>query len=405
VKNLKTSNMKNYIVPVIILGLLGVLLYTNMFQGEASALKHTKSGDFLLASGIVENNAVVVASEVPGTIKEFYIKEGDTVTKGQAIAKIDDANLEKQYTLAQANVKIAETKVSAIKTAIENLKIQNANQINQAQSSYEAAISQYEKVKLGPRPQEIEQAKKTVEQLKSVYENAKENLDRIQVLFDESAISKQKYDEVKTNYDMAKAQYEAAQEKLSLLEEGASTEDLAIASANVSQAKFAYELIKSTAQAQLDAKAKELELAETQLDQAKTALAQAKDQLDKTTIKSPIEGVISVKYLNTGEMATLGVPIVEVLDTEDTRLDVYIAESDIGHIKLHQEATVFVDSFPDKTFKGKVIEISNKAEFTPKNIQTKKERVNTVFKVTVKVLNANGEIKPGMPADVEIKID
>jgi multidrug efflux pump subunit AcrA (membrane-fusion protein) len=83
VKNLKTSNMKNYIVPVIILGLLGVLLYTNMFQGEASALKHTKSGDFLLASGIVENNAVVVASEVPGTIKEFYIKEGDTVTKGQ----------------------------------------------------------------------------------------------------------------------------------------------------------------------------------------------------------------------------------------------------------------------------------------------------------------------------------
>ena len=93
------------------------------------------------------------------------------------------------------------------------------------------------------------------------------------------------------------------------------------------------------------------------------------------------------------------------MDTEDTRLDVYIAESDIGHIKLHQEATVFVDSFPDRTFKGKVIEISNKAEFTPKNIQTKKERVNTVFKVTVKVLNANGEIKPGMPADVEIKID
>ena len=103
--------MKNYIVPVIILGLLGVLLYTNMFQGEASALKHTKSGDFLLASGIVENNAVVVASEVPGTIKEFYIKEGDTVTKGQALQ--NDDNLENN-TLSLANVKIAETNEIAI---------------------------------------------------------------------------------------------------------------------------------------------------------------------------------------------------------------------------------------------------------------------------------------------------
>lgn len=406
IKKLKAKkNIKNYFVPLIIISLLGLLFYTNMFKGEASSFKHTKEGNFLIASGIVENNAVMVSGEVPGTLKEFYIKEGDTVSKGQPIAKIDDTILQKQYSQAENNVKIAETKLSAIEIAIENMKIQNKNQINQAQNVYAVANAQYEKIKSGARPQEIEQVRKAMEQLRSVYENAKENLKRMQALFDEGAISKQKYDEVKAGHDVAKAQYEAAKEKLSLLEEGASAEDLAIAMANVSQAESAYEFIKSTAEAQFDAKEKELELTKTQLKQTKTALAQAKDQLDKALIKAPIDGLISVKYLNIGEMTSLGMPVVEILDTGDTRLDVYIAESDIGHIKLIQESKVFIDSFPDKTYSGQVIEISNKAEFTPKNIQTKKERVNTVFKVTVKVMDSNGEVKPGMPADVEIKID
>ncbi|AYO31935.1 HlyD family efflux transporter periplasmic adaptor subunit [Biomaibacter acetigenes] len=198
---------------------------------------------------------------------------------------------------------------------------------------------------------------------------------------------------------------EAAKEKLSLLKEGASEQEIEIARSQAAQAEAAYNLTVSSAEAQMDAKEKELEMAKTQLEQAVTAMKQASDQLGKTVIKSPVDGIVYVKSLNEGEMASIGVPVVEILDTSDTRLDVYVAESDIGLVKLHQKAKIFIDSFPGKVFEGEVIEISSRAEFTPKNIQTKKERVNTVFKVTIKIADTSGVIKPGMPADVQIKID
>lgn len=396
---------KTMIVPVVILGLLISLLYVNLFQRQAGALKQTNEGTFLEASGMIENNSIVVSSEIPGILKEMYIKEGDMVKKGQEIALVDDSVLQKQYQQAADNVVLAETRVATIEMAIADLKTQNAVQSQQAYNAYMAAKAFYEKVQAGARPQEIEQAEKAVRQAESVYANAEENLKRVEELYRSNAISKQKYDEAATNYNVAKAQLEAAQEKLSLLKEGASVQELEMAKSQMLQAEAAYRLVVTSGKAQLAVKEKELEMAKTQLSQAKTALAQAKEQLEKTLIKSPIDGVINVKSIDKGEMALIGAPIAEILDLNDIRLDVYVAESDIGHVKLHQPAKVYIDSFPDKTYDGEVIEISNKAEFTPKNVQTKKERVNTVFKVTIKILNSRGEVKPGMPADVDIKIN
>lgn len=398
------KKIKNLIVPIIILILFFSLLYVNLFGKEETSIKRTAEGTFLEASGIVENNTVMVSSEVPGILAKLYVKEGDRVVKGQIIAKIDDTVLQKQYLQAQDNVKLAETKLNAVKVAIENLKAQNQNQISQAYNAYMAAKAQYEKIESGPRPQEIRQAEEAVAQAETVFENARENLTRMENLLNEGAVARQKYDEVKTAYDVAKAQLEAAKEKLSLLKEGASIEERDVAHAQASSAEAAYQLTVSSAEAQMDAKEKELEMAKTQLEQAVTAMQQARDQLEKTIIKSPVDGVVYVKSLNEGEMAPVGAPIVEILDISDTRLDVYVAESDIGLVKLHQKAKIFIDSFPGKVFEGEVIEISSRAEFTPKNIQTKKERVNTVFKVTIKIADTSGAIKPGMPADAQIKI-
>lgn len=403
--NQAPKKMKNLIMPLIILVLFFSLLYVNIFGGKETSIKHTVDGVFLEASGIIENNTVVVSSEVPGNIAKLYVKEGDTVVKGQEIAKIDDTLLQKQFLQAQDGAKLAETKLDSVKVALENLKIQNQNQITQAYNTYMAAKAYYEKVKLGPRPQEIRQAENMVAQTESAFQNAQENLSRVEFLLKEGAVAKQKYDEIKTAYDAAKAQMEAAKEKLSLLKEGASEQEIEIARSQAAQAEAAYNLTVSSAGAQVDAKEKELEMAKTQLEQAVTAMKQASDQLGKTVIKSPVDGIVYVKSLNEGEMASIGVPVVEILDTSDTRLDVYVAESDIGLVKLHQKAKIFIDSFPGKVFEGEVIEISSRAEFTPKNIQTKKERVNTVFKVTIKIADTSGVIKPGMPADVQIKID
>jgi len=105
-----------------------------------------------------------------------------------------------------------------------------------------------------------------------------------------------------------------------------------------------------------------------------------------------------------GEMATPGVAILTLGDLDHMWVTVYIKETDLGRVKLGQEARVSVDSFPGKEYPGRVTHISEKAEFTPKTIQTKEERVKLVFAVKVAIGNADGELKPGMPADVELPV-
>ena len=108
--------------------------------------------------------------------------------------------------------------------------------------------------------------------------------------------------------------------------------------------------------------------------------------------------------INKGEFTAMGKTVAEIFNTDNMEIIVYVSEANIGHVKTGQNVDLFVDS-TDEIFKGKVIRVNNNAEFTPKNIATKEERVNIVFEVKIEVLDSKGVIKPGMPVDVNIKID
>lgn len=142
--------------------------------------------------------------------------------------------------------------------------------------------------------------------------------------------------------------------------------------------------------------------ARTAAAKTRAALAATKDRLDNAKIKSPVTGTILVRAVEEGEVTSVGSAIMTVADLRSLELKVYIPEKQIGRINLGQKALISVDSFPGQTFEGKVMYISNKAEFTPKNIQTKEERVNQVFEVKIKIPNPDLMLKPGMPADAEI---
>lgn len=122
-------------------------------------------------------------------------------------------------------------------------------------------------------------------------------------------------------------------------------------------------------------------------------------------IYSPIDGVVLQKNLEAGEMAFPGAPILTLADLTKTWINIYIDEKRIGLIKLGQKAYLKVDSFPDKKFPGSVVLISNKAEFTPRTIQTKDERVKLMYAVKISVDNPAMELKPGMPADATILLE
>jgi HlyD family secretion protein len=147
---------------------------------------------------------------------------------------------------------------------------------------------------------------------------------------------------------------------------------------------------------------KDFDNMETMYRVAKAGYDQINAVIENAVIASPIDGVVLEKNLEIGEIAFPGTPVLTVADIKDTWIKIYVNEKQLNRVKLGQKAFVTIDS-SEKKFSGKVVSISNKAEFTPKTIQTKDERVKLMFAVKIAIPNPDMELKPGMPADAYIE--
>jgi HlyD family secretion protein len=203
-------------------------------------------------------------------------------------------------------------------------------------------------------------------------------------------------DRARQAYEVAAANEDSARERLALAEAGPRKDEVDAARADVRAARERLRLLRAGPRA--DA----VVAARAQVVQAGAAHAAAQARFAETRLVSPITGVVLRKNMEAGETANPRVPIVTLVDTGDMWLRAYVPETDIGRVRVGQPATVSVDAYPGRAFPGEVSEISSEAEFTPKNVQTKKERVNLVFRLKIAVKSAGGVLKPGMPADAEI---
>jgi len=140
--------------------------------------------------------------------------------------------------------------------------------------------------------------------------------------------------------------------------------------------------------------------AETMLAQAQAALATLDVQNEKTVIRAPMDGVVLIRSLEMGETVAPGGVVMVIGQLAEVELVVYIPETEYGKVQLGDQVSITVDSFPSKTFAGMVVYISNKAEFTPRNVQTVEGRRTTVYAIKLSVPNPDLKLKPGMPADV-----
>jgi len=153
---------------------------------------------------------------------------------------------------------------------------------------------------------------------------------------------------------------------------------------------------------QMDAAKTSYDVAVSQLQLSRASLRTAEVKLKDSIMYAPLSGVVLRKNSEEGETVGAGSMVFTLGDLENPWVKVYVKEDRLGAVKLGQKAEVMVDSYPDKRYEGIVTYISSEAEFTPKNVQTKEERVKLVFGVKVSVKNRNNELKPGMPADVRI---
>jgi HlyD family secretion protein len=293
---------------------------------------------FIKISGNIEATEADVGFRVPGRIVNRYVEEGGWVEKGKVLARLDDEDLQNRLQLARATLVSAQARL--------------------------------DKLLAGSRPEEIREAEAAVNQSKFDSENRQTQYERMKLLYEKRVIPKETYDNSETALKVARATLERATQNYLLVKEGPRKEDID------------------------DARA--------QAEQAKASLKLAETQLSYTVIYAPFSGVVLVKSAEVGEVVNPGTPVLTLADIENVWLKAYISETDLGKIKWGQEVMVATDLRPKKEYKGRISFISSQAEFTPKSIQTEKERVTLVYRIKVDISNPNHELKPGMPADGKI---
>lgn len=293
--------------------------------------------EVLATSGTIEATEVPVASEVAGKVLAVLVEEGQEVKAGDLLVQLDDEALRLQLAQAEGALKLAQARLA------------------EAQA--------------GPRSAQVRQAEELARQAAAALDGAQKNYEVVKQLFDQGVVPKVQMDSAATQLEAARAQAEAAQAQLDLVRQGATPEQV-----------------------------QQLEAA---VDQAEAAVNLAKFNLERANVKAPVSGVVVRRLVEPGALVAPGAPLITLANLNDLWLRVYVPEDQLNLVKLGMPVEVKVDSFPNRKFRAQVSYISNQAEFTPRNVQTKEERATTVYAVKLRLLEGlRGELKPGMPADV-----
>ena len=373
--------------------IVGVLLVVAALAvGGPFALRILNSGGApaIQVTGNMEAMQVDVSAKIAGRILSLRVREGDRVTEGQLLVRLDGAKLKAEVERAEAALKSAEAQLRDLLAGARR------QEIEEARATVDRAQSQLNDLLAGSRREEIEQAREAVRSAEATRVWTERDLKRAQELFAKELIAMQEVDRARQAYEVAVAQERSARANLQMVEAGPRRDQIEAARAQLKAARDHLDLLLA------GPRPFQVEAARGQVSQARAALDLAGSRLREAAIVSPINGVVLRKNLEAGEMANPGVSILTLVDPTDLWLRAYVPETDIGRIKVGMAARITIDAYKDRTFSGKITEIASEAEFTPKNVQTKKERVNLVFRIKIAVDNPQGFLKPGMPADADI---
>jgi HlyD family secretion protein len=360
-----------------------------------------KATNNIQVSGNLELTQVDLSFKTAGRMTELAVREGDFVKQGQLIAKLDSAQLEQQLLRDQAAVASAQSSLQQVQTSIEYQAATIDSDISTRRAELAQAQAKLDELNAGSRPQEVQGAQSAVADAKAWNDQAKSDWERAQTLFSREDISRSQYDQARAKLDSTAAQLRQAQDRLGLVTEGPRKEEIAGARAQVARAQAAVQTAEAN-RIELRRKQEELAARRSEIDRTRAQVGMTQTQIADSTIVAPIDGVVLVKSAEAGEVIAAGTTIVSLGDIAHPWLRAYINETDLGRIKLGGKVVLSTDSFKGKTYDGRISFISSEAEFTPKQIQTKEERVKLVYRIKIDVDNPHQELKNNMPVDGEI---
>lgn len=292
-------------------------------------------------SGTIEAREVAVASRVGGQVLEIRAEEGSPVKKGDILVLVDHETLDIQLRQSEAGVALAEAQLALLRK--------------------------------GARAEDVRQGEEALRQTGANLKVASDDAGRMRELASRGSVTPKQRDDAEARLVVTQAQEASAKEALSKLKRLARPEEIRAAEARLDQAVAAADLLKKT--------------------------------IADCTVVSPVAGIVTRRPVEAGELVGAGTTVLTVSELDTVHVMLFVTEKELGRVRLGGEADVTIDAAPGRVFKGRVTFISREAEFTPKNIQTKEDRVKLVFGVKVEIPNPDGALKPGLPADAVIVLD
>ncbi len=292
-------------------------------------------------SGTIEAREVAVASKVGGQVLEIRAEEGSRVGKGDILVLIDHETLDIQLRQAEAGVALAEAQLRLLRK--------------------------------GARAEDIRQGEEALRQAEANLKVAADDARRMRELAARGSVTPKQRDDAEARLVVGQAQDASAKEALAKLRRLARPEEVGAAEARLAQAVAAADLLRKT--------------------------------IADGTVVSPVAGIVTRRPVEAGELVSPGATVLTISELDRVHVMLFVTEKELGRVRLGGEADVTIDAAPGRVFKGRVTYISPEAEFTPKNIQTKEDRVKLVFGVKVEIPNPDGALKPGLPADAVIVLE
>ena len=396
--------MKKKVSILLILILISLMFLFILYK------QHHEATSSILGYGTIEAREIHVGSRIGGRVLKVLVKESDIVDKDTILVTLESEELKAQEKQAQAALRAAQAAEQQLIAGYrKELKAKSKSKVEE-QRQY------LNKIKKGPRKEEIDAQKALVKSAKSKYNHAKKEFQRI--LTEGKNSSQREKDNALRTLEMANAQLNAETKKYQLLMSGSTSEEIAMAIQRLAQAKAEFNRLKAGPRKEEKDKAK----ANKEEIQAKLELI--KVQLKECKIKSPIKGRVEICNLEPGDILAPGQTAVTLLKPYDLWVKIYIKEYELHRVSIGEKVDVIIEintraaersiakrimsSFiteepKEVTFKGKIIHIASQAEFTPRNVQTKEARSNQVFAVKVAILNPEKTLRPGMSVTVKEK--
>jgi HlyD family secretion protein len=361
------SRKRIFLVILVAVILGGTTVYATWFRRDNA----------LEGSGTVEARDIRVGSKVGGRIDKVLVREGDRVEPGQTLIAFDDREL-----LAS----LEQSRAAAEKAR----RGYRPEEIAEARAAAAGAKADYLLRLNGYRKEDVAAAKSEVERATADEVRARLDFQRYDALAQKDLVSKQQRDTAEANWKMALAQQQNFQHKLDELERGYRPEEIASAEAHY------HETLATLEKFERGNRPEDVEL-------AKAAYAYDEARFRERQVTAPSAAVVEVLDVRPGDIIAPNTPVATLLEQDQIYVRIYIPETELGRVQLGQKAEVRVDSFPKTVFDGVVEQINQQAEFLPRNVQTREERVHQVFGVKIRINDPAGHVLAGMAADVKLK--